>query len=599
MNPIRAEIEDGAASDLLATCAFGARCRWPSIANAMLQNVFGTTRAARAWAVPDDGGVRRQHASHPRRTTRPPRRRCSTRPGGGSGADGMRTKNGRPLRFSLIVLNSSLYRRRYAVLLQEQFRKIGVQVDVEQIDRTRQFSQRRIAGDFDTMLWTDSTRPESVRHRTELGDVRDRRRRTELLALLESEGRRAARQRDDVVRPGEDEDDTRRAPFRRSSTTCRRSGSMTCRSSTPSNRRINVAPYALRRMVGEPRRLVDSRRTSASTAIASDSRRRNPESVRRHLVARLGQSLIVVVIVTTISFFVIRTAPGDPFSYDGRERSRPRFASIGASSSATTGRCPNSSSATSEASRTGELGYSFTQTRAGVRALAEAIPRTLLLVGVALALSVLLGVIIGVLQATRRNSWFDRVSSAVLLSFYSLPDFWAALMIVADLRVLVARASGRTTWSIRSCTTTWARGTRSSIGFNISFSRLRRSRCSRWRRSHAINARRCSRFCRPTTSARRARRACRNARSIWRHALRNALTPMVTLLGLLLPGAPRRRVVRRESFLMAGHGPSRGRRDRRARLRSRHGDGDRRIGDGRRRQPARRPAAHGDRSARS
>src|SRR4051812_36382004 len=36
----------------------------------------------------------------------------------------------------------------------------------------------------------------------------------------------------------------------------------------------------------------------------------------RHAVARLGQSLIVVFIVTTISFFVIRSAPGDPFSYD-------------------------------------------------------------------------------------------------------------------------------------------------------------------------------------------------------------------------------------------------------------------------------------------
>jgi ABC-type dipeptide/oligopeptide/nickel transport system permease component len=38
--------------------------------------------------------------------------------------------------------------------------------------------------------------------------------------------------------------------------------------------------------------------------------------VRRLFVARLIQSLIVVLIVTTISFFVIRSAPGDPFSYD-------------------------------------------------------------------------------------------------------------------------------------------------------------------------------------------------------------------------------------------------------------------------------------------
>jgi peptide/nickel transport system substrate-binding protein len=50
------------------------------------------------------------------------------------GANGMRSKNGRPLRFGLIV-GQSQTRRRYAVLLQEQFKKIGAQVDVDQVDQ--------------------------------------------------------------------------------------------------------------------------------------------------------------------------------------------------------------------------------------------------------------------------------------------------------------------------------------------------------------------------------------------------------------------------------------------------------------------------------
>ena len=37
--------------------------------------------------------------------------------------------------------------------------------------------------------------------------------------------------------------------------------------------------------------------------------------MRRLLLARLAQSLIVVAVVTTVSFFVIRLAPGDPFNY--------------------------------------------------------------------------------------------------------------------------------------------------------------------------------------------------------------------------------------------------------------------------------------------
>src|SRR3954470_3800421 len=49
-------------------------------------------------------------------------------------SDSMRTRNGRPLRFSLSVPNSSQVRMQMAVLLQEQFRRAGVQMDIEKLD---------------------------------------------------------------------------------------------------------------------------------------------------------------------------------------------------------------------------------------------------------------------------------------------------------------------------------------------------------------------------------------------------------------------------------------------------------------------------------
>src|SRR5665213_1673319 len=51
-----------------------------------------------------------------------------------AGSDGMRAKNGHPLHFALTAPNSSLFRRRYGVLMQEQFRKIGAQVDLDLVD---------------------------------------------------------------------------------------------------------------------------------------------------------------------------------------------------------------------------------------------------------------------------------------------------------------------------------------------------------------------------------------------------------------------------------------------------------------------------------
>ena len=92
-------------------------------------------------------------------------------------------------------------------------------------------------------------------------------------------------------------------------------------------------------------------------------------------------------------------------------------------------RFPNSSSATSVALRAGSWATRSPNARRCHARSPRRYRERCLLVGVALSLSVFLGVIVGVLQATRRNSWLDRGSSALLLTLYSLPDFWAALMI--------------------------------------------------------------------------------------------------------------------------------------------------------------------------
>jgi peptide/nickel transport system substrate-binding protein len=67
------------------------------------------------------------------------------------GTGGIRVKNGRPLRFTLLVPSSSVPRLRYGVLLQDQFRKLGVQVDLDQLDPGAM--QARVQGyDFDALV---------------------------------------------------------------------------------------------------------------------------------------------------------------------------------------------------------------------------------------------------------------------------------------------------------------------------------------------------------------------------------------------------------------------------------------------------------------
>jgi peptide/nickel transport system substrate-binding protein len=118
--------------------------------NAMLQNVFGTTgrlgHGPFAMTLPYADSTLRI----PSYDTTAAKALLDSA-GWKAAADGVRAKAGRPLKLSLLVIGSSLYRQRYAVLIQEYFRKIGVQCDLEQVDGKTYFA-RQDAGDFEMGL---------------------------------------------------------------------------------------------------------------------------------------------------------------------------------------------------------------------------------------------------------------------------------------------------------------------------------------------------------------------------------------------------------------------------------------------------------------
>jgi peptide/nickel transport system substrate-binding protein len=68
-----------------------------------------------------------------------------------AGAQGMRAKNGRPLTFRLAVPTSSATRMRYAVLIQEQLRELGIRVDIDQMDFNA-FMDGAMRGRYDAAL---------------------------------------------------------------------------------------------------------------------------------------------------------------------------------------------------------------------------------------------------------------------------------------------------------------------------------------------------------------------------------------------------------------------------------------------------------------
>lgn len=78
----------------------------------------------------------------------------------------------------------------------------------------------------------------------------------------------------------------------------------------------------------------------------------------------------------------------------------------------------------------GDLGYSYVSEKPVLEEIAPRIPITARLAGLALFFSVIVGVPLGVISAVRQNTWLDYVLRVVSLSGLSLPAFWLGLLIL-------------------------------------------------------------------------------------------------------------------------------------------------------------------------
>ena len=122
---------------------------------AMLQNVFGSRGILGRGPFPSalaDSGVRLPTFDRARAAA------LLDSAGWRAGSDGMRAKNGRPLEFGLLVPSSSAPRMRYAVLIQEQLRNVGIRVNIQSMDFSA-FAARQDAGNFDAGLLAQATDP--------------------------------------------------------------------------------------------------------------------------------------------------------------------------------------------------------------------------------------------------------------------------------------------------------------------------------------------------------------------------------------------------------------------------------------------------------
>jgi len=78
----------------------------------------------------------------------------------------------------------------------------------------------------------------------------------------------------------------------------------------------------------------------------------------------------------------------------------------------------------------GDLGYSYVSEKPAIQEIAPRIPITAKLAGLALMFSIVFGVPLGVLSAVKQNSGLDYVLRVISLSGLSMPSFWLGLLIL-------------------------------------------------------------------------------------------------------------------------------------------------------------------------
>ena len=154
----------------------------------------------------------------------------------------------------------------------------------------------------------------------------------------------------------------------------------------------------------------------------------------RYLLKRLLQAIPLVLGIVTITFVMMRLAPGDPMDiYLEPQRQRqvdPEVIELLRKRYGLDQPIHVQYVTWVTNFARGDFGESFRHRRPVNRLLAEAIPYTLQLTVLALLFDALIGIALGIIAAVKQYSLLDKTVTLGSLIIYAMPGFWLALMLV-------------------------------------------------------------------------------------------------------------------------------------------------------------------------
>jgi peptide/nickel transport system permease protein len=157
----------------------------------------------------------------------------------------------------------------------------------------------------------------------------------------------------------------------------------------------------------------------------------------RYIVQRLISSIPVLLIVTLVSFCIMQMVPGDPAAVMAGPQATPAEIERVREQLGLDLPFLQQLLRWYVGLAQGDLGRSILLGRSVVRAIGERLPITLALAALSFALTIVVGVAFGIVAALRQNTWIDQLVMFLALIGVSLPNFWLGLMLIILFSVIL------------------------------------------------------------------------------------------------------------------------------------------------------------------
>jgi peptide/nickel transport system permease protein len=263
------------------------------------------------------------------------------------------------------------------------------------------------------------------------------------------------------------------------------------------------------------------------------------------VVRRLASVIPVLFIVAVFTFFLVHLTPGDPVGIMLGPLATP--AQINRVREALNLNLPLPIQFVQWFVKVlhGDLGESLFMSIPVPLAIWQRAEPTFLLTCMAVAIEVLIGVPAGILAATHRNTWVDQAAIALTSFGLSIPSFWLGLNLIFlfGVRLGMFPVAGYTPLSI-----SWVGAMRSLLMPSFALGFISSALVARMTRASMLEV-----LSQDFVRTARAKGVVERA-VVWRHALRNAILPVITVVGnsfaILLGGL----VVTEQVFAVPGVG---------------------------------------------